>query len=125
PIAARPPRIAVSPPTLAGGRATVHVSATATRRVDLVRAFVDGKPVGAKPVCAATGELDLEVPVHTGNNRITVAAYDAAGLGSRLVATTAIGPTGKSRPRLWIVAVCVSRYPGLGKDQQLEVADDD
>lgn len=125
PVAPRPPRLTVSPPRLAGGRATVHVAATSSGRVDLVRAFVDGRPVGAKSVCAPTGDLDLDVPVHAGNNRITVAAYDAAGLGSRLVTTTAVGPGGKTKPRLWIVAVGVSRYPGLAKDQQLEVADDD
>ncbi len=121
----RPPRITVSPPRLSGGRASIHVTTTSAGRVDLLRAFVDGEPVGAKAVCATSAAVDLDVAIHPGNNRITVAAYDAAGLGSRWASTTATGPSSKARPRLWVVAVGVSSYPKLAPDQQLEVADDD
>ena len=124
-LARRPPRITLGNPTINGGIAHVRASVTAPGRVDVVRFFVDGRPAGAVPVCAASGVADGALGLHAGINRITGVAYDANGLASRWESIDVTGPPATSSPKLWIVAVGVSRYPKLAADQQLEAAGND
>lgn len=123
--ARRPPRIAIEPPVASGGRARVVARASSAGRVDVVRLFVDGRPAGARAMCARDGSAALDVPLHAGTNRITAVAYDDAGLASRWVSADVAGPAAARPPKVWVTAVGVSAYPQLGVDQQLAAADDD
>jgi WD40 repeat protein len=132
------PASLIRPPVVAVDRASVPVTPLLTRslrlkarvesprRVDRVRAFVNGRPAADKAVCASKGEVELEVPVLLGRNRLTVVAYDADGYASNpeTIDVTSAAPS-SSRPDLWVVAVGVSKYKNLGKEHQLEFADDD
>lgn len=127
----RPPRLELTGTQRAVVRTpdrsfTVSATATSASRVDRVRAFVDGRPVAEKMVCAREGQATITIPLHAGQNRVGIVAYDAAGQASNtqnldVVSTSALA----EKPSLYIVAVGVSRYPNMTPDQQLDFADDD
>ena len=94
-------------------------------QVERVRAFVDGRPAVDRLVCSADADVALDVPVPAGESRVALVAYDSEGLSSNPVLVDVESKRAGARPALWVVAVGVSRYPGLGPEQQLEVADDD
>ncbi|HUS63153.1 MAG TPA: caspase family protein [Kofleriaceae bacterium] len=121
----RPPRVELSASAPSGGRARLRVQVTADARVDTVRAFVEGRPVAAKPLCARAGAVELEVPLGQGVNRVSVAAFDARGLASNLASIDLRGPERAAAPDAWVVAVGVSDYPHLPRSMQLAAADDD
>jgi WD40 repeat protein len=105
---------------------TISTTATSASRVDRVRAFVDGRPVAEQLVCAREGKSTLTIPLHAGQNRIGVVAYDAAGQASNTQNLDVVSTsTAAEKPNLYVVAIGVSRYPNMTPDQQLEFADDD
>jgi hypothetical protein len=120
----RPPRVVsgTAPPAAERTRARVHVESGT--RVDKVRAFADGRPVAEARVCAASADVELDVPLVAGLNRIAVVAYDERGVASapRILDVTSARA---ARPELWLVGVGVSAYPRLGPEYQLALADDD
>jgi len=129
---ARPPRLVVEAPasraTIETEARTIHLDARASSasRVDLVRVFVDGRPVVSSLVCAREGRVSLDVPLHAGRNRLSVVAYDGAGYASNaqqldVVSTSPLA----ERPDLYVVTIGVSSYPNMTPEQQLEYADDD
>jgi WD40 repeat protein/uncharacterized caspase-like protein len=128
---ARPPRLQVNSAPRGVVRTpdrslTIATTASSASRVDRVRAFVDGRPVAEQLVCAREGNASLTVPLHAGQNRVGLVAYDAAGQASNtqnidVVSTSPLA----ERPNLYVVAIGVSRYPNMSADQQLDFADDD
>ncbi|HRI68810.1 MAG TPA: caspase family protein [Polyangium sp.] len=105
---------------------TVSAAATSASRVDRVRAFVDGRPVAEKLVCAKEGTATMTIPLHAGQNRVGLVAYDAAGQASNTQNLDVISTSPLAeKPNLYLVAIGVSRYPNMTPDQQLEFADDD
>jgi hypothetical protein len=105
---------------------TVHAHASSGERVDLVRAYVEARPVAEKAVCALGGDVDLEVPLLPGLNRVTLVAFDAHGAASNPVAFDVTSTrTGAQRPDVWVVAVGINRYKNLPDKLQLDAADDD
>lgn len=105
---------------------TITAMATSGSRVDRVRAFVDGRRVAEQLVCAKEGKVPLAIPLHAGQNRVALVAYDAAGQASNtqsidVVSTSSIA----ERPDLYVVSIGVSQYPNMTSDQQLDFADDD
>ena len=124
----RPPRLAWSAPpeVVADGRtARVRVRAVSASRVDVVRAYVEGRAVAAAAVCAPSGEASLELPLLPGENRVVLVAFDPDGLASNPASVDLAGPSAARAPDLFIVAVGVSRYPKLAPSMQLDAADDD
>jgi uncharacterized caspase-like protein len=104
----------------------VASTAMSASRVDRVRAFVDGRFVAEKLVCAKEGNVSLSIPLHAGQNRVGLVAYDAAGQASNTQSMDVVSTSPLvERPDLYIVAIGVSRYPNMTPDQQLEFADDD
>jgi WD40 repeat protein len=128
-LVARPPRVTVpSPPPsrLAAATTTVHAHASSGDRVDLVRAYVEARPVAEKAVCAKEGDVDLDVPLLPGINRVTLVAFDSHGAASNPVAFDVTSTrTDAQRPDVWVVAVGVNRYKNLPDKLQLDAADDD
>ncbi|UQA59270.1 caspase family protein [Polyangium aurulentum] len=126
----RPPRL-----TIEGARSAVRTTERTIKltaetssgsRVDRVRAFVDGRPVADQLVCAREGTVSLDVPLHAGQNRVSLVAYDAEGYGSNTQQIDVVSTsTAVERPDLYVVAMGVSRYPNMPEEQQLEYADDD
>lgn len=105
---------------------TITTTATSASRVDRVRAFVDGRPVAEQLVCARQGQATVKIPLHAGQNRVGLVAYDAAGQASNTQNLDVISTSPLAeKPNLHIVAIGVSRYPNMTPDQQLEYADDD
>ncbi len=105
---------------------TVMTRASSASRVDRVRAFVDGRPVAEQLVCAREGQAKLEIPLHTGQNRVALVAYDAAGQSSNVQNLDVISSSLLTeQPNLHVVAIGVSRYPNMTPEQQLDYADDD
>jgi uncharacterized caspase-like protein len=119
----RPPsvRLLASATSVSTAAAHIEVRATSTRRVHMVRAYREGREVAAASLCAATGKVALTVPLLAANNTISIQAFDDLGYASNEVVTT-IRRTGGPRPALYLVAVGVGAYPGLGKDSQLPLA---
>jgi WD40 repeat protein/uncharacterized caspase-like protein len=128
---ARPPRLnikgvhggVVSTPDRSLTLATTTSSAS---RVDRVRAFVDGRPVAEQLVCAREGDATLKIPLHAGQNRVGLVAYDAEGQASNtqnldVVSTSPLA----EKPNLYVIAIGVSSYPNMPLEQQLDYADDD
>jgi Caspase domain len=124
-IAARPPRIEFARPVSGGATAEAVVRVSSGRRVDLVRAFVEGMPVATKPVCAARGEVSLNVPLLAGANRLAFVAYDDRGFASNAAEAIAAAPPGGRAPDAFVVAVGVDRYPRLPAGMQLGAAEAD
>ncbi len=126
PAAARPPQVGLDAPATGGDTVTVAVTASSPTRVDRVRVFADGRPVAERAICAATGEVRVDVPLLPGVNRMTAVAYDDRGQASNEASTDVDALGGSDRaPTLWIVAVGVSSYPHLDDADQLAFADDD
>ena len=127
PAITRAPRIELfGPPRIAGGIASVKLGVTSPSRVDVVRAYVEGRLVMQRAVCAARGDVSLDLPLLPGKNRVTLVAFDDQGFSSAHTAFNADGPpAGDRRPALWILAMGVSQYPALTREQQLDAADDD
>jgi WD40 repeat protein/uncharacterized caspase-like protein len=105
---------------------TVTTTATSASRVDRVRAFVDGRRVAEALVCAKEGKVSLTIPLHAGQNRVGLVAYDAAGQASNTQSIDVVSTSPLAeRPDLYVVAIGVSQYPNMTPDQQLDFADDD
>lgn len=111
---------------LASRSTRVRARVASDRRVDRVRVFVNGRAAADKLVCAPKGDLEIDVPLQGGQNRLTVIAYDAEGFASNpeVMDVTSV-LSAAARPDLWVVSIGVSQYPGLGRDFQLDFADDD
>ncbi len=128
---ARPPRLNIK--GVHGGVVntpdrTLTLAATtwSASRVDRIRAFVDGRPVAEELVCARDGEATLKIPLHAGQNRVGLVAYDSEGHASNtqdldVVSTSVLA----EKPNLYVVSIGVSRYPNMPLEQQLDFADDD
>jgi WD40 repeat protein len=122
----RPPSItlasAPAPSTpVRDAAATIKVHATSSDRVDVVRVFADGRPVAEKAICAQSGDVEMQVPLLKGVNRVTALAFDARGFASNEL-TTEIMATRDDLPKpdVWVVAVGVGKYRGLGDEAQLQ-----
>jgi WD40 repeat protein len=126
PVLRRPPRVSLAEapllPTANTVSIRVHVQSQA--RVDRVRAFVDGRPVADDLVCLAAGDVPLTLPLLPGLNRVSLVAYDDQGLASNPLDFDVQSNAPANPPRLWVVAIGVSRYPGL-EEGDLDFADDD
>lgn len=118
----RPPLLAWStPPHRDGDRVDLAISIRGAARDVLV--FADGIPVGTLDVVDRTTRGTLTIPPTA--RRIVATAYAPDGVASSsLDATVDAVATGRE-PRLWVVAVGVSTYPGLPRAAQLRFADDD
>lgn len=126
--ALRPPRVSVRAPPpreVDGATVKLRVHASADSRVDVVRAFVEARPVAEKAVCAASGDVDLDVPLLGGNNRVTLVAFDARGSASNPLSFDLVSKSASGAPDVWVVAVGVNRYKNLPESMQLDAADDD
>lgn len=115
-----------APPVIAEGSLSVRATVASDRRVERVRAFVNGRPAADQLVCSSGGTVELNVPLQGGRNRVNLIAYDADGYASNpqkfdIVSTAPSAP----RPDLWVLSVGVSRYANLPLEHQLEYADDD
>lgn len=113
----RPPRVDAAAPTADGVRASVRSSA----RVDRVDAFVDGRRVASKLVCAPSATVDVAAPPGA---TVHLVAFDADGFSSNPVPVSARPGPARSGD-LHVFAFGVSRYPALGPEQQLDLAADD
>jgi WD40 repeat protein/uncharacterized caspase-like protein len=128
---ARPPRLKIEDAPRGVVRTNERVIALRTfassaSRVDRVRAFVDGRPVAEQLVCAREGHAALDVPLHGGQNRVTLVAYDAAGQASNTQELDVISTSRSAeKPNLYVVAIGVSKYTNMPPEQQLDFADDD
>jgi WD40 repeat protein len=115
----RPPALAiVGQPAHEGGRAKVRLRALSPSKVAVVRAFLDGRPVGEEPVGQPQGEVVFDVRTHGGGGRLTFLAQDDRGLLSHPVALD-VKDEGRPRPDLWLVSVGVGQYPQLSPEEQL------
>lgn len=105
---------------------TVTMNVSSANRVDRVRAFVDGRPLAEQLVCEREGQAKLTIPLHTGQNRVALIAYDASGQSSNAQNLDVISTSVETeRPNLHVVAIGVSQYPNMTPEQQLDFADDD
>ncbi len=122
----RPPKIdALDVTQPAAGSAHLHAVVSAPVRVDRVRVWVEGREVADKAVCAARGELDLDVPLVSGLNRVTLQPFDASGFAGNARVFDVVDSSVATLPDVWVLAAGVSQYPKLGAAQQLRVADAD
>ena len=125
----RPPRVElVGAPVLDASGRVAHLRArvSSSGRVETLRAFVEGRPVAERAVCAADGEVSLDLPLLPGHNRIHLVAFDSRGFSSNPAIAAAITPRDPARrPDIWVVTVGVSRYPRLPESMQLGVAHED
>lgn len=120
----RPPSVSIldAPARAAAGTSVrVRVKVSSTSGVAKVRAFAEGRLVAELPVGKQETELSLEIPLLAGVNRVSVVAFDDAGMAS---APTAADITGTAKPvqrqpDLWVVAVGVGSYSQLSSDKQL------
>ncbi len=113
----RPPTVTLTPPAsriVSTRSARLHVHVGSAARVDTVRAFVEGRFAAEKAVCAPTGDVDLDVPLLSGRNRVSVIAFDAEGYASNpaVVDLEARVPNAP-KPDVWVISVGVSRYPNV------------
>lgn len=126
---ARPPRVEIlDAPVVDADGHTAHVRARVSSggRVETLRAFVEGRPVAERAVCAAEGEVALDLPLLPGHNRLHLVAFDSRGFSSNPAIAAALAPRDPARrPDVWVVAVGVSRYPRLPESMQLGVAHED
>lgn len=123
PIAVRrPPHVAITSSTVVGDRAKLHVAFGGSERVTAVRAFVEGRSEAVLPVCKASGEADLEVPLKNGVDRISVIGFDDDGFASNAATLDTTLASGGKRGDIWVVAVGVSKYPLLDAGAQLPAA---
>ena len=104
----------------------LKLTAIAQKEVKTVRIFVNGKPVLEENVNVKQKQLNLNVPLFAGANRITAVAYDEKGFSSspRYVDIISKQP-GKPKPNLHIFAIGISEYPKLADNWQLDFAHTD
>lgn len=125
----RPPRLefeSLPSASTTDEMATLKAKVTSPKRVERVRAFVNGRPAADQLVCANDTTIELNVPLQAGRNRIGLVAYDAAGFASNPMYTDVVTASPKlQKPDLWIISIGVSEYPNLLPEQQLDFADDD
>ncbi len=126
----RPPRVVLDrrawKPAVDRRSTPLKATVASGHRVDRLRVFVNGKLGAERLVCAPRAEVELDVPLLAGRNRVTVIAYDAQGYASNpQVLDVESTAQDASRPDLWVVSLGVSRYPKMPAAQQLEFADDD
>lgn len=119
----RPPTIALTaaPANATAATARLELRVGSSRRVDVVRAYREGREVAAAPVCKPTGTVALDVPLLAGTNTIAVQAFDDGGYASN-PAIAHVARAGGAHPELYVVAVGIGRYPALGPELQLPVA---
>jgi WD40 repeat protein len=124
--AERPPSVSLASSSATRGPvrdavATIEVHASSSDRVDVVRVFADGRPIGEKAICAPSGDAELQVPLLKGVNRVTAVAFDSRGFASNELTTEIVATRDDlPKPDLWVVAVGVGKYRALGVDAQLE-----
>lgn len=107
----QPPKVElVRAPARAGKVAHVTVRAASSARVDAVRAYVEGRQVAEARVCAENAEIELEIPLAPGKNRLTLVAFDARGSSSNPLSLELEGE-GAERPDVWVVAAGIDHYP--------------
>lgn len=102
-------------------RLDVLASTSTGRRIDVVRAYREGREVAAASICNASGSVALDVPLLAGTNTIAVQAFDDLGFASN-AATTTVVRTGGPQPALHVVAIGVGSYPALEPQFQLPLA---
>jgi hypothetical protein len=127
-VVSRPPSLHVSgvPDTVEGPSVHGRIHVESSTRVEEVRVLVEGREAARRSVCAANADIDLDVPLLPGTNRVTFYAYDAQGLASNAVVADVTSRARADRPPdLWVVALGVSRYPNLPAEYQLANADAD
>jgi hypothetical protein len=65
-------------------------------------------------VCAASGEVSLDVPLSFGTDHVSIVGFDANGFASNEAAVEIVDAEARAaRPDLWIVAVGIGAYPHL------------
>ena len=80
-----PPQLAIASNATAvvdGPDVRLLASAQSTAHIDTIRAYIDGKAVANRTVCAPSGQVELSIPLEPGANHIEVIAYDPNGLAS-------------------------------------------
>lgn len=123
---ARPPTLEITRSAALGSRARLDVRYASPGRVDVLRVFAEGVASETAAVCRPEGSISLELPLpFTGNNRVSVTAFDASGRSSLPAVSDLRNDAAGERPDIWVVAVGVSRYPHLPERMQLGFADDD
>lgn len=128
PTVSRPPRVTLQGQrrrASQGPKVTVRASVQSPGQVDRVRVFVNGRLAAEQLVCAPEGQVEIDVPLQPGENRLAVVAYDSDGFSSNPELVDVVSRAKGHRPELWIVAVGVSAYPKLASRYQLQFADDD
>jgi len=104
----------------------ISVKVVGARRVETVRAYVNGKPSGQMSVAAKEQSLILNIPLFSGANRVTLMAYDESGYSSNARYVDVIsGAQSAAKPDLYVLAIGVSSYPKLPAIWQLDYAHSD
>ncbi len=125
---ARPPAVALAqaaPARASGESVDLVARASSATRVEVVRAFVEGRLVAEAPVCSAAGEARLTVPLLPGKNRVTLIAFDPRGVASNPAVADVVRDGGSARPDVWVVAIGIDRYPSLPASMSLGAAKND
>ena len=120
----RPPTVELvtEPGQVATSSTTLSLRVSSPTRVDVVRAYVEGRPVAEAKVCRQSAELALPVTLTGGTNRVSVVAVDDLGYASNATTTDIVSTKSRSQPELWIVAIGVDKYPRLAAKWQLAAA---
>jgi WD40 repeat protein/uncharacterized caspase-like protein len=125
----RPPRVCIDPAkhpkTTTAAALPLQARVASGQGVARVRIFVNGRFAAERAVSGKEANVALDVPLVTGQNRISVIAYDGEGYASNPRMLDVVSTAQSGRPDLWVVSVGVSKYENLSRDQQLDVADDD
>ena len=93
-------------------------TASSEGRVEVVRAYIEGRPVDAKAICASKGETTFALPLVSGTNHVSFIAFDDRGAASNqatieIDASSSPSSAKLGRPSVWVIAVGVSRYQHL------------
>jgi WD40 repeat protein len=113
----RPPRVELVRSRPDGARVALTVRALpgdAPLRALRVRA--NDVPLADVPIAPGGGETAIPVELEPGRNLLRVAAVDAAAAESLPEITEVSGPPSGERPRLFLLAIGVSRYSQGGLD---------
>lgn len=122
PLDARPPRAELTDARVVGDHARLRVRVESALRVDQVAAFVEGRPAGAQRACTPRGDVEVDVPLTPGSNRVVLTAFDARGFGSNALSVDLTSAAAGARPDVHLVAFGVSKYPQLPPQYQLDLA---
>ncbi len=97
---ARPPSVhlAAMVGPVSGATAKIKAQVTSLGRVNRVRVYVDGRPVAEQPVCAASKDVAVDVPLGPGKSRVSVVAYDADGFASNVAQTDVASTARTAKP---------------------------